>query len=152
MLVIIFTDKHTTTYLVLYSRVKLSELSVSETNSVVVGDSIPPSRRMLLLSPGRLPHRCLYLLCLSVREGRGEISVPVIFRQDCRDDDECQSPQRRSEQELWLYLLSGRSCTGQELPLTGLNTSALMSSSSPPVMRTPAVIKKCQTRLNKNIR
>ena len=150
MLIIIFTDKHTTTHTVSYSRVKLSELSVSETNSVVVGESSPPSRRMLLLSPGRLQHRWFILLCLSVREGRGEISVPVIFRQDC-DDDEYQPPHRRLEQELCLYLSPGRSCTVHELPLTGLNTSALLMAPSPPVMRTPAVIKKCQMRLNKDI-
>ena len=81
MLVIIITNEDTRSYLVPYARSKLSELDDPDTISVVVEEELPPSRRIFL--SGRVQHKWLYLGCLSVREGRGETSVPVIFSQDC---------------------------------------------------------------------
>ena len=74
------------TYLVLYGRSKLLELDDPDTISVVVGDQLPPINIIFL--SGRLQHRWSDLFCLSVREGRGETSVPVILSQDRDDDDD----------------------------------------------------------------
>ena len=64
----------------------LAELEDPETISVVVGESQPPRIIIFPSSPGRLQQRWPSLFCLSVREGRGETSVPVILSQDCHDD------------------------------------------------------------------
>ena len=84
-----------------------SELEDSDTISVVVGEYRPPSN--MILSAVRLQQRWFTLFCLSVREGRGETSVPVILSQDCTDDDESKPPQRRPPQEEWPRLASCRS-------------------------------------------
>ena len=96
----------------------------------------------MLSSPGSVQQRKLNLFFLSVREGRGETSVPVIFSQD-RPDDEAGPPQTRPEQEMWLRLATCRSWTGQEVPLPdGLNSSTflLMLSGNPPDIRKPGII------------
>ena len=74
-----------------------SVLEDPDTISVVVGEYLPPSN--IILSAGRLQQRWSCLFCLSVREGRGETSVPVILSQDCHED-EPQPPQTRPEQEV----------------------------------------------------
>ena len=138
-------------YLVTYGRLKLSELDDSDTTSVVVGDSQPPIRR-ILSSPGNFQQILPNLTCLSVREWRGETSIPVIFSHDLYwpMSNSLEPPQTRPPQEEWEYLSSCRSWTGQELPLAGLYNSAFLLelSGSPPVMRNPGIINNCQTTLN----
>ena len=97
------------------------------------------------MSAGRLQQRWPYLFCLSVREGRGETSVPVILSQDCHDDDEPRPPQTRPPQEEWRHLYCCRSWTGQELPLTGLYSSAFLLelSGAPPFIKNPGTINNC---------
>ncbi len=123
-----------------------SELDDPDTTSVVSGENSPPIRRILLPGPGRLQHMCSALSCLSVREGRGETEVPVIFSQDLSDDrddgDEPLPPQRRPEQEVWPTLYSCMSWRGQELPLNGLYSSASELPRSPKDMRNPKVKSK----------
>ena len=127
-----------------------SELEDPDTISVVVGEYSPPSN--IILSAVRLQQRCSSLHCLSVREVRGETSVPVILSQDSRDDDVQPPPQTRPPQEEWAHLYCCRSWTGQELPLAGLYSSAFLLELSvhPPLMRNPGIIYNCncQTTLN----
>ena len=95
------TNKEKRTYNVSYGSVKLSELDDPDTISEVVGDREPPSN-MISSPPGRLQHMWSSLPSLSVREGRGETSVPVIFSQVSGDDEFLHTPpQRRPEQEVW---------------------------------------------------
>ena len=150
MLVMIINSKDTNTYIVSYGRLKLPELDDPETISVVVGESWPPRIIIFPSSPGRLQQRWPHLSCLSVREGRGETSVPVIFPQDRPDDDEPpQPPQTSPAQEEWRHLSSCRSWTGTELPLDGLNTSTFLKLSGyPPDIMSPGNINNCQTTLN----
>ena len=127
------TNKDTRTYCVPYSRSKLSELEDPDTISVVVWLSSPPRRR--IFCPGRLQHKWLNLGCLSVREGRGETSVPVIFSQDC---GEKAPPHIRLEQLECSYLWFSRSWGGQEFPLVGLyNSKSVKFGSMPPLRMNP---------------
>ena len=143
MLVMIIINKHTRTYSVLYGSVNPSELDDPDTTSVVVRELTPPSNIILSPGPGSVQQRWSDLSCLSVREGRGETEVPVIFSQD-RGDDESQPPHRRPAQEVWWSLSSCRSWTGQELPLDGLYSSTELYG-NPPDMRKPGNINNCQT-------
>ena len=79
---------------------KLPKLDDPETTLVVVGEEPPPSSRIFPSLPGRLQQRWSYLACLSVRKGRGETSVPVIFSHDWIDD-ESSPPQMRPPQLEW---------------------------------------------------
>ena len=120
-----------------------SEVDDPDTISVVVAaENSPPSN--MILSAGRLQQRWLSLFCLSLRDGRGETSVPVILSQDCSDDDELWPPQTRPPQEECHALYCCRSWTGQELPLAGLYSSAffLELSGYPPVIRNPRITYK----------
>ena len=121
----------------MYGRSKPAELEDSDTISVVLGDSHPPMRRISSL-PGNCQQMWPNRTCLRVMKARGETSVPVIFEQDrCADDG--RPPQSIPEQLVWANLPSGMSWTGQELPVAGLNNSALFSELSglPPVIIKP---------------
>ena len=83
-----------------------------------------------------------------MREGIKETSVPVIFSQDRPDeDDEYQLPHTSPAQEVWYFLSSCRSWTGQELPLDGLYSSTFLLelSGPPPDIIKPGTINTCQT-------
>ena len=123
---------------------KLSELDDPDTISEVVGDREPPSN-MISSPPGRLQHMWSSLPLLSVREGRGETSVPVIFSQEWSVAG-WLPPQTRPEQEVWKSLSSCRSWTGQELPLDGLYSSTFFRELSgyPPDIMKPGIINNCQ--------
>ena len=127
----------------MYGSLKLSVLDDPDTISVVAGENQPP-RRMVLFSAGKVQHRLPALPALSVREARGETSVPDIFSQE--RDEFPWPPQRRPEQEVWPSLASFRSWTGQELPLAGLYTSTFLLELSglPPEMINPGIINNCQ--------
>ena len=105
---------------------------------------------------GRLQHRWDDRFCLSVREGRGETSVPVILSQeDCVVDDEPVPPHMRPEQEVGLYLPSSKSWrVGQEFPLAHCTLDGFHSSTTDPdpEMMKPGIMNKCQATLKLNIK
>ena len=139
--------------LVLYGSVNPSVLDDPDTISVVVGEYLPPSNiiwLLPLLGLGRVQQRWPYLSCLSVREGRGETSVPVIFSQDRPIDSIFVPPQMRSPQELWPNLSSCRFWREQELPLEGLYSSTLLRELRlryPPDKMKPGTTYNCQTNM-----
>ena len=98
-------------------------------------------------SPGKVQHRWSRLLCWSVREGRGETSVPLIFSQDrVEAESKFPPPHRSPEQAVCFSRASCRSWTGQEWPLEGLKTSTALLElpGLPPEMRNPGTITNCQ--------
>ena len=131
-------------YSILYGSLKAILLDAPDTISVVVWERRPPNK-MILFSPGRLQQRCPSLSWLSVRDGRGETSVPLILKQDLNAAvEESPPPQIRPEHAVCWYQPSSRSWMGQELPLEGLYSSTFLINLFgvlPPDMMNPRILR-----------